>query len=71
MFDQQSPLELLERAERDAPVCSTCGRPNVPVAHDDGSVWLECVSLGEHKSTLRRVVTLDLAPHTRELIVTA
>ena len=71
MFDHQSPLELLERAEREVPHCPTCGLPNVPVAHDDGTVWLECVSLGEPKSVLRRVVTLDLAPHTRQLVVPA
>ena len=39
------------------------------VGHDR-SVWLECSTLGEHRSALRRLLALDLAAdHTRRLVV--
>ena len=49
MSDQTRALEQLEGAERETPVCRVCGERTAPVAHDDGSVWLECTSLAEPK----------------------
>jgi hypothetical protein len=63
-------LELIEQAQRDTPFCE-CGRVTVPVGRP-GGVWLECASLGEARSTLARVLTLDfVASHTRRRIVNA
>jgi hypothetical protein len=63
-------LEQVELAERDIPVCGVCGERTVPVAHDDGTVWLECASAGERKPALRRLLSLDLTGgHTRRLIL--
>ncbi len=70
MPDQTWALEQLEGAERETPVCRVCGERTAPVAHDDGTVWLECTSLAEPKPALRRVLSLEfLVGHTRRLIV--
>jgi hypothetical protein len=70
MADQTWALEQLEEAERETPVCRACGERTAPVAHDDGSVWLECPSLADPRPALRRVLSLDfLVGHTRRLIV--
>ena len=70
MPDQTWALEQLEGAERETPVCRLCGERTAPIAHDDGSVWLECTSLAETKPVLRRVLSLEfLLGHTRRLIV--
>ena len=61
------PLELVERAARELPFCQLCGAPTVPAAHD-GVLWLECSSLRESKSRLQRLLTLDLAGHTRHAV---
>jgi hypothetical protein len=60
-------LELVERAARELPLCQLCGAPTVPVARD-GVLWLECSSLHESKSRLQRLLTLDLAGHTRRAV---
>jgi len=70
MSDQTWAMEQLEDAERETPVCRLCGERTAPVAHEDGSVWLECTALGKPKPALRRVLSLDfLVGHTRRLIV--
>jgi hypothetical protein len=70
MPDQTAAMEQLERAERETPVCGLCGARTVPVAHDDGSVWLECASLREPKPALRRLLSLEfIVGHTQRLIV--
>ena len=70
MADQSWALEQLERAERDTPTCRACGERTVPVAHDDGSVWLECAALGQRKPALRRLLSLEfIVGHTRQLIL--
>ncbi len=67
MVDNQTVLLTIESAERDTPRCS-CGRPTIPVAEGDGSVWLECSSLTAPKSAVRRLFDLTSA-HTRLEIV--
>jgi len=71
--EQDKALTALEFAERETPVCSLCGELTAPVAHADGSVWLECpsVSASASKPTLRRVLGLDFGGHTRRLVVEA
>ena len=69
MVDRQTALLTIESAERDIPRCS-CGRPTTPIAQDDGSVWLECPSLAEPKSAVRRLFELSSA-HTRVEILPA
>lgn len=69
MVDHQTVLLTIEAAERDTPRCA-CGRPTIPVAHDDGSLWLECSSLTEPKSAVRRLFDLSGA-HTRLEILAA
>jgi hypothetical protein len=67
-MDNSRALELIEQAEHEFPICE-CGRVTVPVSHPDG-LWLECASLGEARSPLARILTLDFAAsHTRRLIV--
>lgn len=69
MIDNWRALELIERAEREAPFCA-CGQPNVPVGRN-GGVWLECASLQTlPDGRIRRLLsTLDSRAHTRRLIV--
>ena len=69
MVDYQTVLLTIESAERDTPRCS-CGRPTIPVAQADGAVWLECTSLTEPKSAVRRLFDLSGA-HTRLEILAA
>jgi hypothetical protein len=72
MSDQSWAMEQLEEAERERPVCRLCGARTAPVAHEDGSVWLECTTLSEPKPVLRRVLSLEfLLGHTRRLVVEA
>ena len=72
MSDQSWAMEQLEEAERETPVCRLCGARTAPVAHEDGSVWLECTALSEPKPALRRVLSLEfLLGHTRRLVVDA
>jgi hypothetical protein len=61
------PLELVERAARELPLCQLCGAPTVPVARD-GVLWLECSDLGQSRSRLRRLLALDFAGHTRQVL---
>jgi hypothetical protein len=69
MSDQTHVLELIEGAEREVPFCDQCGAPTAPVERD-GALWLECTTLSEGKSPLRRLLTLDLSGvHTRVRIV--
>ncbi len=71
--EQDKALTALEFAGRETPVCSLCGELTAPVAHADGSVWLECpsVSTSASKPTLRRLLGLDFGGHTRRLVVEA
>jgi hypothetical protein len=72
MDDRTWVLEQIELAQRDVPVCEACGAPTVPVPYDGGSIWLECATLQEPKSTLQRVLGLEfLAGHTRRRIADA
>jgi hypothetical protein len=65
-------LELVEQTEKDNPHCALCGAPTVPVAADDGGLWLRCSSAIERKSLLRRLFSLDFAGgHTKKLIIQA
>ncbi len=67
---QDQALTALEFAERETPVCSLCGEVTAPVAHADGSVWLECPSAS--KRTLRRLLGLDfIGGHTSRPVVGA
>ena len=67
-MDNAQALELVEQAEHETPFCE-CGRVTVPIGRP-GGVWLECASLGEARSALSRILTLDLAAsHTRRRIV--
>ena len=69
MVDHQTVLLAIESAERETPRCS-CGLSTVPVAHQDGAVWLECSSLTEPKSAVRRLLALSSA-HTQVEILPA
>ena len=67
---QDQALTALEFAERETPVCHLCGQVTAPVAHADGSVWLECPSATASKAGLRRLFSLDfVGGHTRRLVV--
>lgn len=71
MTDNVQILEQLELAERATPHCAVCSAPTVPVVDGEG-LWLECSAHQAHPerpSLLRRLLTLDLAPHTRFLVV--
>ena len=69
---QDQALTALEFAERETPVCRLCGEVTAPVAHADGSVWLECPSARATKPALRRLFSLDfIGGHTRRLVVEA
>lgn len=68
--DNGHVLAIIESAERDTPHCANCGEHTVTVAHDDGSLWLECASQGQ--PALRRLLTLYFgAFHTRRRLVDA
>jgi hypothetical protein len=68
MSDQTWIIDKIERAERETPTCVQCHEPTV-AEWRDGSMWLVCRSLSEHKSTLRRLLTLDPAAwHTNQPI---
>jgi hypothetical protein len=68
MTDNYRVLASIEAAQHGTPFC-TCGAPTVLVGHAR-SVWLECSTLGQHRSALRRLLALDLAAdHTRRLVV--
>ena len=69
MVDHQTVLLTIESAERETPRCS-CGRPTLPVAQGDGALWLQCSSLTEPKSAMRRLFDLSSA-HTRLEILPA
>ena len=70
MIDNDHILSIIESAERSTPLCPTCGDHTAPVAHDDGSIWLECTS--RDKPVVRRLLSLDfIAGHTRHQIVDA
>ena len=70
MFDNNHIVAIIESAERDTPQCPNCGAHTVTVAHNDGSLWLECAS--QDKPALRRLLTLYFgAFHTRRRLVDA
>jgi hypothetical protein len=71
-IEQDQALAALEFAQRETPVCRLCGQVTAPVAHADGSVWLECPSAAVPKPALRRLFSLDfIGGHTRRLVVEA
>jgi hypothetical protein len=68
MSERTRIIDTIERAERETPTCAQCHEPTVPEWRD-GGMWLVCRSLSEHKSALRRLLTLDPAAwHTNEPI---
>jgi hypothetical protein len=70
MIDNDHILSIIESAERSTPHCPSCGDHTAPVAHADGSIWLECISRA--KPGARRLLSLDfVAGHTRRQIVDA
>jgi hypothetical protein len=71
-IERDQALAALEFAQRETPVCRFCGQPTAPVAHADGSVWLECPSATAPKPALRRFLSLDfVGGHTHRLVVGA
>lgn len=60
-------LEVIEDSQRSFPTCEACSAPAVPAEHD-GAIWLECATLSEHRSRLRRLTSWG---HTRKLLVPA
>jgi hypothetical protein len=71
MTDNDHILAIIESAERSTPHCPVCGDHTAPVAHDDGSLWLECTSQVK-PARRRRLFTLDfIAGHTRRQILDA
>lgn len=72
MTETTGALATIEEAQTRMPHCSACAAPNTTVADAKGAVWLQCSTLSEQKSTLRRLLSLDyLAAHTRQLLVEA
>ena len=67
MHDTAHVLDVLEQAQRRTPFCETCTSPAVPVARD-GAIWLECTSLQEDRSLLKRLLDPAIL-HTRRVIV--
>jgi hypothetical protein len=68
----EDELLQLELAEREFPRCHRCGEHTIVAACQEGSLWLGCASLGNHKSALARLLGVDLTGgHTRRLIVPA
>lgn len=68
MTDNYRVLASIEAAQHDTPFCA-CGAPAVLVGRGR-TVWLECSTLGEHRSVLRRLLALDLAAgHTSRLVL--
>jgi hypothetical protein len=69
-FDDE--LVQLELAERECPRCHRCGEHTIASGRHDGSLWLECVSLGNRKPALARLLGLDFTGgHTRRLVIPA
>jgi hypothetical protein len=60
MSDRTRIIDIIERAERESPICPRCHAPTV-AAWRDGAMWLVCGSLSEPKSALRRLLTVDPA----------
>jgi hypothetical protein len=60
-------LEVIEDSQRGLPVCASCSAPAIPAEHD-GAIWLECSTLSEDRSRLRRLTSWG---HTRKLLVAA
>ena len=69
MYDQSRVVDLIEKANDRRPFCP-CGRHTTPVWRD-GTVWLECASLGEPRDgVVARIVAVATAPvHLRMPIV--
>jgi hypothetical protein len=63
-------LELLESAERDVRLCPACGEPTMLNARPDGSIWLECSTLGQRQGPLRRLLD-GVVPHFRRQVIAA
>jgi hypothetical protein len=62
-------LERIEQAVAEQPFCEACGAPTVPVEEGD-AIWLACAGTQEHRSILRRLLSLDaLIGHTHQLVL--
>ncbi len=60
-------LDLIEGTIRSTPFCA-CGERTDAIARD-GEIWLECVTLGEEKGLVRRLLALDFVAHVSRPIV--
>ena len=60
-------LDLIESTIRSSPYCA-CGERTDAIARE-GGIWLECVTLGEEKGLVRRVLSLDFVAHVSRPIV--
>jgi len=70
MIDNNHILAIIESAEKSTRQCPSCGEDTVIVAHDDGSLWIECTSPA--KPVLQRLLTLDFGlGHTRREVIDA
>jgi hypothetical protein len=69
MVDNATALDSIERAASAAPWC-WCGEPTM-AAFRDGTIWLECRSLEQPRSRLRRVLTLDFSHLQRPVLRTS
>jgi hypothetical protein len=67
MHETAHVLDVIEQAQRRTPFCETCASPAAPVGRD-GAIWLECVSLREDRSRLKRLLDPPFL-HTRRVIV--
>jgi hypothetical protein len=62
-------LEQIEQAVIEHPFCEACGSPTVPAEEGD-AIWLVCSGTQEHRSLLRRLLSLEaLIGHTHELVL--
>jgi hypothetical protein len=60
-------LDIIEDSQRGDKRCAACSAPAVPAEHN-GAIWLECSTLGEHRSRLQRLTSWG---HTRRLLIAA
>lgn len=69
MSDRTHLVDLIENAQRTTPVCAACHRPTV-VTNEHDALWLSCPTLGDPRSWLQQLVSLDFeAVHTRQLLL--
>jgi hypothetical protein len=66
MFDNATALDRIEHAQSETPCC-WCGAPTTAAAYDR-SIWLECRSLDQPRSHLRRLLTFDFGHVQRPIL---